>query len=121
MTDERRLKVEITEQKSITTVIFSGKYKPLSIILMREIINALIRNNRLKLIIQFGNLTELDKSAYDYLESVHNEVARLGGSIVLICPSDQPKGICNQLKQKYHFLLFPNFEEARRFFIEREF
>ncbi len=121
MSDERKLAVEITEQKSISTVHFEGTYDPLSIILMKEMINALIRNKRLKLILEFGQLDSLDPSAYDYFAEVQKEVSRLGGAVVIVCPPSEPKDICDKLKQKYGFLMFPSFEEARDYFIGREF
>lgn len=121
MNTERRLTVEITEQKSISTVYFTGIYSFLSITLIKEIIQALIRNQRYKLIFRFEDLTGLDQEAYDYLEWVQGEVSRLGGAVVLICPPDEPQDICNKLKKRYHFLVFPDFEKAREYFIQREF
>lgn len=118
---ESRLSAEVTEQKSISTVYFSGTYGPLSITLMKEMVHALIRNQRYKLILKFDHLEELNQEAYDFLEWAHNEVARMGGVIVLICAPEEPKEICDELKKRYHFLIFPNFEQAREHFIEREF
>jgi hypothetical protein len=121
MAAENKLAVEITEQKSITTIHFKGDYGPLSIVLMKEIVNALIRNERLKLIFRFDHLEKLDQEAYGYLEWVHDEVSRLGGAVVLICPQDESLPICSKLKQNYHFLIFPSFRQARAYFVEREF
>ncbi len=121
MSDERKLAVEITEQKSISTVHFEGTYDSLSITLMKEMINALIRNERLKLILEFGHIENLDPSAYDYLKEAQKEIIRLGGAIVVVCPPSEQRDICDKLKQKYGFLVFSNFEEARGYFIEREF
>lgn len=118
---EHRLIVEVTEQKSISTVYFTGTYGPLSVTLMKEMIHALIRNKRLKLILKFNSLKDLDPSAYDFLEWAHNEAAKLDGAIVLICPSNEQQQICDELKQRYRFLIFPDFEQARAYFIEREF
>ncbi|HZD61017.1 MAG TPA: STAS domain-containing protein [Anaerolineae bacterium] len=118
---ESRLSVEITEQKSISTVHFGGTYGTLSVILMKEMIDALVRNNRLKLILQFDHLEALDESAYGYLEKIHEKVALYGGAIVVVCPAEESKKICGKLKERYKFLIFPSFEEARGYFIEREF
>lgn len=118
---ESKLDVEITEQKSISTVYFRGTYGPLSITLMKEMIHALIRNQRYKLILKFDSLGGLDQEAYEYLEWAHKEASRFDGDIVLICPPEEPQEICDNLKQRYSFLIFPNFEEAREHFIEREF
>lgn len=118
---ESRLKVEVTEQKSISTVHFSGSYGTLSITLMKEMVNALIRNNRLKLIFQFDHLEYLNEEAYEYLEKMHKGVARLGGAIILVCPHDGPPEICDELKRRYKFLIFPSFKQARQHFIELEF
>lgn len=116
-----KLTVEITEQKSISTLHFRGTYGPLSITLMKEMVHALIRNNRIKLIFEFDSLSDLDQSAYEYLEWAHNEVSRLGGAIVLICPPDEFQDICDELRKRYHYLIFPDFEQARDYFISREF
>jgi len=121
MEAESRFSVEITEQKSISTVHFRGTYGPLNIILLKEMVHALIRNKRYKLIFTFDNLTALDQSAYEFLEWAQNEVSRLDGAIVLICPPAEPQDICNKLKQRYRFLVFAEFEQARSYFIEREF
>jgi anti-anti-sigma regulatory factor len=118
---ENRLSVEITEQKSISTVHFSGTYGPLSITLLKEMINALIRNKRYRLILKFNHLADLNEDAYNFLERVHEEVSRQGGAIVLICTPDEPKQICSELEQKRNFLIFQDFEQARDYFIGREF
>lgn len=121
MPEESRLSVEITEQKSISIIHFAGTYGTLSVTLMKEMIDALIRNDRLKLILQFDHLEALDESAYGYLERTHEKVALYGGAIVLVCPPEEPKPICDELKERYKILIFPSFEEAREYFIEREF
>ncbi|MHB8840300.1 MAG: STAS domain-containing protein [Candidatus Aquicultor sp.] len=121
MAEERRLRIEITEQKSITTVLFSGTYDEEDIVLMKEMLNALIRNNRLKLILEFGSLETLNENALDYLGEVHSRVAKLGGSVVLACPSESQQAVCERLKRTYGFLVFSSFDEAREYFIGREF
>jgi anti-anti-sigma regulatory factor len=118
---ESRLAVEITEQKSISTVHFSGTYGPLSITLLKEMVHALIRNKRYKIILKFDHLAGLNEDAYDFLEWAHSEVSKQDGAIVLICPSDEPQQICSELEQRYHFLIFQDFEQARKHFISREF
>jgi len=121
MEAESRFSVEVTEQKSISTVHFAGTYGPLSLILLKEIVHALIRNKRYKLIFEFDRLEGLDQSAYEYLEWAQKEVSRFDGAIVLICPPSEPHDICNELKQRYNFIIFESFEQAREYFIEREF
>jgi len=121
MEAESRLAVEVTEQKSISTIHFSGTYGSLSIILIKEIIHALIRNQRYKLVLTFNHLKELNQEAYDFFEWARNEVSKFGGAIVLICPLGEHQDICDELKKRYNFPIFPNFEQAREYFIEREF
>lgn len=121
MADESKLSVEVTEQKSISTVHFSGTYGPLSVILMKEMVNALVRNHRLKLILQFDHIESLNEEAYRYLEEVHKRVDTLGGAVVLVCQLEQPGHICGELEKRYAFLVFPDFEQARDYFIGREF
>lgn len=121
MEAESRLAVEVTEQKSISTIHFSGTYGPLSITLMKEMIHALIRNERYKLILRFEDLKGLDQKAYEFLEWAQDEVSKFNGAIVLVCPPDKFQEICNELEKRYHFLIFPSFEKARNYFIGREF
>jgi len=121
MEAESRLTVEVTEQKSISTIHFSGTYSPLSITLVKEIIHALIRNHRYKLVLTFEHLGGLNQEAYEFLEWAQSEVSRFDGAIVLLCPPDEFQEICNELEKRYHFLIFPSFEKARDYFIEREF
>ncbi len=121
MAEERRLKIEITEQKSITTVFFSGTYDEADIVLMKEMLNALVRNNRLKLILEFDSLETLNESAFDYLGEMHGRVAKLGGAVVLACPTESQHEVCEWLKRTYGFLVFRSFDEAREYFISREF
>ncbi|MBI4733719.1 MAG: STAS domain-containing protein [Rubrobacteridae bacterium] len=121
MKAESKLAVEITEQKSISIVYFSGIFGPLSITLLKEMVNALIRNKRYKLILKFNSLSSIDENAYDFLECAHKEVSKQDGAVVLICPPGEHLCICNELKQRYHFLIFQDFEQAREYFISREF
>lgn len=121
MEAESRLAVEVTEQKSISTIHFSGTYGPLSVTLMKEIVHALIRNRRYKLILAFDRLEGLNQEAYDFFEWAHDEVSKFDGAIVLLCPTGEPQEICSELEKRYHFLIFLSFEQARNYFIEREF
>jgi len=121
LAEERRLKIEITEQKSITTVLFSGTYDEEDIVLMKEMLSALIRNNRLKLILKFNHLEALAEDAFDYLKEMRNRVAQLGGAVVLVCSSEDRQEACDRLKRTYDFLVFRSFDEAREHFIGREF
>ncbi len=121
MAEERRLRIDISEQKSITTVLFSGTYDEEDIVLMKEMLNALVRNNRLKLILEFDSLETLTKSAFDYLDNIRDRVEKLGGSVVLACPSESQQEVCAHLKRTYGFLVFRSFDEAREYFIGREF